>query len=346
MEPKFIGKGSYGCVFAPNLAGEKYPPSIDYASKVIRKKDVGGEFIKPRILKLPHLDPTSKYLVYPLATYQVTAGTSELLECPFIDEKIFIKRGDKVSLVIKEFNQLYSTILLPNGGDPLYDFKINVATKNIFPMLLKISKCIALLNFNHIIHHDIKDDNILFSKNNGARLIDFGLAIDYLKPLSAIDTYIFWPMDYFLYSNLSLPMIPIDYTDYTKTNLEKLVDESPNIPYFYRDILLTTALEFYNKYTFAEEEEQQEINEEIFEKFDVYSFGITILVLLSDNNIEIPELRQLIAKMIQTDPTKRASISSVHAELLSQCQKYKLLTPAQEKEENDDWVNIKNSSRD
>jgi serine/threonine protein kinase len=188
---KVIASGGYGCVFNPALKCEgETKRSKDKITKLMTDRYATAEYeeiisIKEKLDKLENYK--DYFLLDNVSLCRPDKLTATDLE-EFNDKCTTLTKND---ITKKNINEKLDSIMglnLPNGGIPVDDyiyengdydklFQIHTALVNL------LKNGIIPMNKKDIYHSDIKDSNILIDKtstNIKARLIDWGLSVDYV----------------------------------------------------------------------------------------------------------------------------------------------------------------------
>lgn len=87
----------------------------------------------------------------------------------------------------------YVVMDLFGAGMDLFDYielrKDGISESEIREIFRQIIEAVSHLHDNHIIHRDIKDENVILDLKGGVRLIDFGSAT-YMKEGKRYDTFV------------------------------------------------------------------------------------------------------------------------------------------------------------
>ena len=206
-------------------------------------------------------------------------------------------------------------IIYDYGGIELGDIEIN--DYDFIKALIIMCKSLQTLHQLGFVHRDIKPGNILYNNdNNKLSLIDFGVCIPYNEVYSNKEQW--WvESEYFI--------SPPEYNLIDKENRYKNLNIIHNSFYMMRDDFYIKKKKeydiFLNKYNNINNIE--DIPEEIIKiayKGDIYSLGITLLLLYNDGNIKIThenkelimqKISDLINNMIITDPFDRYDLTNV-----------------------------------
>ncbi len=197
---RYVGEGAYGCTFTD-------PPLKCTTNSTRRNKNQLSKLMDPIFAEEEHrqsnlfrqIDPAEQYFI--TVNHSCTLNTTNIKPSNQMDKCTTIKsiRSPKSLLFYKfgghDLSQLEP--LMPELFSPLFTSFIN-----LFDGL-------QVAHENHIIHHDIKAQNIVVGSSSDGmslhtRFIDFGFAhqfpiadrnemgilIEQLK-----DTYIYWPFD-------------------------------------------------------------------------------------------------------------------------------------------------------
>jgi len=209
---KYVGKGSTGCVFLPNMkCKESDEISDNNISKLVLNTptNIREEYENIAEFNLNHIDPHNDLLVYPTAICDVKKEfiDSDYKKCSHFN------RGGKTKTP-SEISEGFINIIQPNGGPDLGQiqkdmtiFKLNEEPDKLILGFLNLFIATAVLEKNKIVHRDLKPPNITLNERNSMRLIDFGLSAKYIDNLFdevasestgwdwAGTNYEYWPKD-------------------------------------------------------------------------------------------------------------------------------------------------------
>lgn len=184
IKRQIIGEGAYGCVIKPSLHCETPPESNfnynDYVSKFMKTKN--AEIELKEFLFIGKIDPTNDFhLGKPIMCnpdYNDPELMNDIKNCNYINKN---NSSNKLT------KQDYSLLLIKYGGPDLkalcnnhliHYFSNNNTTKtdNFWLEVHHLIKGLQFFKDNHIVHNDIKPQNILFNLETGKmKYIDFGL---------------------------------------------------------------------------------------------------------------------------------------------------------------------------
>jgi len=183
-----LASGGFGCVFKPALIceGEK-KRSVNKISKLMTEKHAISEY--QEIVSIKNLLQDIKGYQDYFLIYDATLCKPASLSVQDLDNYTSKCRAlpkDKITKTnINENLDKLLSLNMPNGGLPVDDYlyengslpkMYNVHSK----LVLLLKKGILPMNQRHIYHSDIKDSNVLIDTDNKTRLIDWGLAVEYI----------------------------------------------------------------------------------------------------------------------------------------------------------------------
>lgn len=355
---KYIGKGTYGCVYSPPVKCHNNCSKITFnennVGKIFMNKEDAEEEYETTMKFVNLIDAdgrfTNKFLkkcdvkkeYYQQLLDEFAADNPNIVhECSIQDDTtqlIYEHKGKSLSSFID------STTINPNEYMKIYYY------------LLPIIQGLVVMESHGMMHRDIKPDNII-KTNKNILLIDFGLAIDYESAFNETENYvlrhnyIYYPpeftvrVQYFIRNKQSLENY-IEHTTlqclkkYTKVkfniidlNLNDIHDE---IRYFFVKISKKIDKLFRDNDSIT----QQDINRQIFSNFackvDIFSFGMVLLELFSlcltkqslkryEPNEQFKEdMKTLIRECIQMNPYKRITPNNLHKKYTKIVQNYVL----------------------
>ena len=289
-----IGKGQFGTVYRPALRCTRaMSAKVPYVSKVMSASSADKELTTYKNIRVSDIDKAHKY--YP--------GQPE--ECIPSDVKLYKENvtnyGEPYYTDINgnEYDQEPDIKVLNyrDGGDSLkrvlVDFKASRPTpaelRYFLYDLRNIFEAVDVFNGNGIYHCDINLNNIVYSRDHGMRLIDFGVAqrwpqqkdIDIFK-----GTYWPWPIEMHLLDGKSRLTMK-DYHDYKMDELVALPTE--------RDLATINSLS----------------PEDILKKIDVWDLGVVLLYLmhllwkLQNLRSVLSKVQTLALRLLDVNPARR-----------------------------------------
>ena len=184
---KVIASGGYGCVFQPALKCEgETKRESNKISKLMTERHATQEFEEINNIK-DELESIRNYqdyfLIYDATLCRPSKLTASDLTA-FGEKCTALPKNDITKKNINDKLDEVMALNIPNGGLPVDDylysdgsFQKMYEVHNSLVRLLKHG--IIPMNEENIYHSDIKDSNILIDESGKARLIDWGLAVDY-----------------------------------------------------------------------------------------------------------------------------------------------------------------------
>ena len=175
---QFLAKGGSGCVYKPPLTcfeeelNQKYGGNSRYVMKMMTEKSAVTELKFAKILQT--IDPTQDYFLYIVPDeicHTITPLAELKTKCDMINEDF---RG----------------YVMKDGGDSLSSLEskrpMRITLYAVIKWLRKLLGAILLLQRVHIVHQDVRNDNITIDEEGEARIIDFGIALvwDEIDPSS------------------------------------------------------------------------------------------------------------------------------------------------------------------
>ena len=322
---KFLYEGSYSCVYHPSPlchrlieqikinSSKNKQATTDYVGKMILPQDSLTEWKNAKALF--KMDPLQEYVIYPVqACENIPVRTST--KCHLI------KKGQKIHV-----------LYIPYEPHTLADYvlkqKKKIPMKDWIPMLYHLVQGLYLLHDHHMIHQDIKINNVMVTKGNVLKWIDFGISMrskdifDIEKNALYLHTdYVFHPPEYRYFSRYYYIDKKIEqanlFADHEWYMLHFVITDV-NI----RNIDLYRI--FYDYDTYKKEIEDlfktlkgktkdqiQKIFTEQVDKVDVYGLGLMLLHIYPYIEVNKSEISQLyftmIKHMIQPNIFKRYTV--------------------------------------
>ena len=348
---KFLGSGSYKCVYSPpllcNVPLGSQPfditQAIDYAGAVMEAEHADEEM--QEVEKIMQIDPTGDFTLQPTAVCDIDRKNIQKYPSDLENKKL---RGinpfdEKSKCHIKNIRK---QLIYYMGGYNLENMRINHWARG-GPKIVEFLRAfynviygIKKINESGYLHNDLKALNILYNyKTNEFKIIDFG----FLCKMS--DIYQFEPAHnilingerYFVWSpDIALSRDIADYIKtYHKSPPNDFVLQSisrhkiPNITYKDEEFYFVNE----NRETFKQN--LKEFLKESSRKMDVYSLGSVMYNLFkidSDTDysadaefsnihfylkdINFPGLSELITVMMHPIPFLRPSIQEVEVKFI------------------------------
>jgi serine/threonine protein kinase len=172
---RYIGSGTYGCVFTPPLlckAGKQ--PSDKLVGKITRPNLAQQEIqIGNRMRKFPLV---RNYFLLPQPESCDLAPESEQSDAGIAEcREDFKKHGEEVDL------EQLSQITIPFGGTQAYyelylDQSLYPKNFNFFEFMKHMLEAGSLMLLVGVCHFDLHAGNLLMDKNKVVRILDFGMA--------------------------------------------------------------------------------------------------------------------------------------------------------------------------
>ena len=334
--PRRVGEGSYGCVHRPALKckNKPYDPDPTKVSKILTKKNANDELKEFKLINAAD-KKEDFHLGKPRPCFPDSTEANE-----------------KAVNQCNRFNSFdmnkYKVLLQPNGGDNLSDIeqklqKLTVNSSNrrrLENFWLDMARIIygsKVLIDNGIVHHDLKQQNIVYNEQTGrVNFIDFGLMTTTKEMLKKANgsRYPFkehwsFPPDILFYN----------YVDYKKLTSRKGGEKIFVLREEWKKYMIASAMlqdnlmdineelatgvtrmigaffKTFNSLTNSDEDYKKFINKS-FETFDNYAIGFSLFSILKSTKDLIDkklcnDLRLLFLSMMSFDVFSRPTSSQV-----------------------------------
>lgn len=286
---KFVGQGSYACVFYPLIKCNnadydktKYPKTVGKVFKENKLSHVEDEY--HIVKKIKKIDPKNEFSVEFFGKCEVST--------------LNFKKSDEKDKCNDLYLNNYQQLIYAYKGVDLTRLPKNIKIENIFIALKKIMYAINVLNYkNSIIHVDIKPLNMLYNKeDNKIYLIDFGMSIEKKKFMKKYESFLldhaypYYPPEFQLYHGFSTYGSQLTYKffiDIYERKIDFIELENTFTKYGfinYNNYCLSNLKKIYNIYKKTYKKYKHEGIKKLFyktlNKVDIYSLGISMLELI------------------------------------------------------------------
>ena len=337
ISPKKVGEGSYGCVHNPPLKCKNKPYNSDTnkVSKILTRKNANSELKEFKLIQ--EADKKEDFhLGKPGSCFPDTN----------LDNKFGI---DECNRFDSNDIDKYKLLLLKNGGkdlsaieDKFSSLKPNNANRRILEHFwLDMSRIIYgsnVLISNGIVHHDLKQQNIVYNEETGrVNFIDFGLMTTIKKMIkdangSRYSYGAHWSFppeivlyNYFQYNKLTrnepqsrrvdIGDVFKPYTDiFNYVKYYMVESDREDVHHFKK----RCSLDFYNMCISLKKGDTEYANflNKSFETFDNFAIGFSLFSILKNTKFGIDkklknDLRELFKSMMHFNVFERPSPSEV-----------------------------------
>lgn len=283
---RLIGQGSYGCVFSPGFRcstqGSSRDTLLTRKEKTVSKIQVYNHTANNEIKigkKLRNIPNASEY-------FQVLQSV-----CPVSVEQLKDEELDTCELpsFTKSKLMMLTFPFIPGEHPIQWLRKKNEPLVHLDTLMKNLCKGLEILAEHSIVHHDLKNDNIIVKASNKPILLDFGMAVDISSP-KYYDSFFYAPEYETIAPDAQFMNEPV-----TDEKIEKV------IYYTVRPLSLFLEKEFLEKYRsllkssltplkgLADEEKRTRIKKN-WDTWDVYSMAYflieCLLLLRSEGHVE------------------------------------------------------------
>jgi serine/threonine protein kinase len=267
---RYVGQGTYGCVFTePPLKckNQNSRNTRKVISKLLNREAANEEYIESQVWA--DIDPKQEFSIWADKYCKIDTNN--------------IKHSDEMercTVAYKNAPQSRRLIFYPYGGQDLHKLRPNSKNYiNLFKGFANLLHGISIAHKNNIAHMDIKEPNIVVEvKYNEIimRFIDFGLQImtDEFNPNSYKNTmyknvYIYWPYELAFYDRKTSIKNVNDHYDNFYENIKDSVYNYTQSNYFNERWSVKPVNEFINA--------ARTVNlDNLFEKVDIFSLGVVL----------------------------------------------------------------------
>ena len=226
---KLLSQGGYGCVFYPSITcSGRNSTNKTKVSKLQRKDWAAKNEVKigNSIKKIMNHDLFFLPIIDSCDINISSVDKSLVSECRVVQKK---PNADYVLMKMKYLENITFTDYLISGNHS----NIYVLSK-VVQSFKSLANSLKILNEHHIVHHDLKLDNILIgSKNHAPIIIDFGISLDMKKinsnNINLLDDYFYvdapdyypWPLEVHIINYIVQTRINSNY-DNSPMNVNEL----------------------------------------------------------------------------------------------------------------------------
>lgn len=184
-----IAEGSFGCIFHPGMSCNHKPLSSKYITKIhsSNEKTTTNEItISKKIQTIPNYTLYFSPVLENCNVNLAKVDTEDIDKCTFINEDI--KTNKPLTYISTQTRYVEGDTLLKyiEKQNP------NNITTIIYVLYNKLCKCIQLLLGKEIVHFDLRENNMIITKQGDPIIIDYGISIDFeiLKKKKSLPRYL------------------------------------------------------------------------------------------------------------------------------------------------------------
>ena len=206
---KFLGEGSYGCVFNPTLKKcnimnantNTNSKQSNYVSKVFTDiAEAHKDFNQGKVMS--RIDTKNEYTIVPVSMCELDFDELKKAEVEY--RKCNKLAYDNIDGIVQ--------VVYSEKGIALDDYmkQNNLTVSNVLDIAEYLIKGVKFFKDNKVIHHDIKPPNIVMTADNKPKYIDFGLSQEYSTYFENAfgANYRYWSKEMGLYDEIRAYVLP------------------------------------------------------------------------------------------------------------------------------------------
>ena len=206
---KFLGEGSYGCVFHPTLKKcnilnantNTNSKQSNYVSKVFTDiAEAHKDFNQGKVMS--RIDTKNEYTIVPVSMCELDFDELKKAEVEY--RKCNKLAYDNIDGIVQ--------VVYSEKGIALDDYmkQNNLTVSNVLDIAEYLIKGVKFFKDNKVIHHDIKPPNIVMTADNKPKYIDFGLSQEYSTYFENAfgANYRYWSKEMGLYDEIRAYVLP------------------------------------------------------------------------------------------------------------------------------------------
>lgn len=327
-----LSQGGYGCVYHPSLSCSGKSEKNNKKVSKLQKKDWASEneiIIGKIITKIKNY----KFYFLPITSscdINITNVDKSILE-----ECRVVKKKPEAKFVLMKMDYLENISFIDYLKTSSHSGEYSIA--KLVQSYKALCESLDLLKESNIVHHDLKMDNILISKENYQPIIiDFGISLN-MNNLSSqqedkLDNYFYidapdyypWPLEvhiinYIVQSRMDTnygPIVPNELFDIA----EKWCKYNQSLRIFSKEFnkkFLEKSKYYLKQFDGKTNKEVLEILLKTWEKWDIYSLSVIYLKIITfifnesfpDTNF-LSEITQMLLINLSPNPEERLSCKS------------------------------------
>jgi len=172
-KPHIIGQGSFGCIYHPGMTCNHEPLDAKYITKIhaTNEQTAKNEIaVSKKIQKIPDYISYFSPVLESCKVNLAKVNKEEVEKCTFIKEDIKTKRP--LTYITTKIRYISGKTLLNYIED-----KTNITI--LYFLYDKLCKSVDKLIEQNIVHFDLRENNMIVTKQGQPIIIDFGISIDF-----------------------------------------------------------------------------------------------------------------------------------------------------------------------
>lgn len=175
-EPVLLAQGTFGCVYHPGMTCKHEPLDAEYITKIhaSNEKTAQNEIaVSKKVQTIPNYEQYFSPVLENCKVNLAKVNRKEVEKCKFID-------ADIVGIDAAEPLTYVSTKIRFIKGESLLEYVSQNSKYSTISFLYKtLCESVKKLAEKDIVHFDLRENNMIVSKQGVPVIIDFGISIDF-----------------------------------------------------------------------------------------------------------------------------------------------------------------------
>ena len=174
-----LAQGTFGCVFHPGITCTHEPLDAKYITKIHASNEITTQneiAVSKKVQTIPNYEQHFSPILEDCEVNLAKVNREEVEKCKFVKDDIH--RKDDLQ---KPITYISTKIRFIEGKTLLEYVSQNSKYATISALNRKLSESINKLIEKEIVHFDLRENNMIVSKQGVPIIIDFGISIDFAK---------------------------------------------------------------------------------------------------------------------------------------------------------------------